>query len=1153
MKSEDHAIHDSFFQTRMKSDDHDGITIEIDDEVWDAVEAIVALICEVNGESYFELHESNHQPSFSGSFQSLEHLENSHAHSSSMDSGRSSLLATTNSIVSRIVEAVSEKIYRASNLSLHDTPELIIAITMPPHDVDRAVVPNEQLLESAATLESGQLALQSTPEHDDCAVNTSEVNLSQSEEFQQVLNTIKEPNGSSGSESKCCAQDIEFVCESSSKETHNSSHDELPPTLSAKNTNNLKGSILSQSRPGDAGTVLSISRIDSLKSMALNKGKTAVQRFHFVCDNNLAIEANNASMLLHVAIGTNQQNSSFSHHAELHKGAAITRFSCFKDEKSSTPLFTGLSLLHISCLCKDGFDKSIYDDLIEMGCKPEEESSNGCNVYAFAACQGNFEAMRHISLRHSSSLKSNLCRCRNAGRNILHCIAEFAMPSDYDSLFELFGPSLCTHLCEEAKGASDSPVFSALKLGNYNFLQSISKQVYIWNLTTTHLGNEQTFLHSMMASPTAHRCLLQMLANITSLESFVIQSTASAEDSSMIFKICQMGHINISSHVLKQQHSLYFLELDKVASFAPKIDSIMTRTGLITWLSKLLETHRANTVVLWHCIHLTISLSHDEEMALDLLSTANLDNVKNHRNWRSFDQFTGESALHIAAQKNWTEILTCLCDLGHDANPFCLMMRTPMHTAALQNCAKSIMLLNNLGADASIESGDGKTPIALSIETKNIECSMEILSNVGSRKSLFRTDAKGLSPLMRALESKQLQVAHKILKQYPEQANFVSMNGTNIFHAAAPHLASVQQLVSWSSQERKDIWAFLHQKNNDGETPKDIAAHCGYLDSLRFFLQIHQSKGFMNSLKSVQEMDVNYSESKDSFSQTDFSSVTSVQKFLSDHSEAINSYDFYHRTPFILAVQAKNLPGAQDLVDAGVDILRIDNLGNSAMHYMYLSKKEQTLWMWEEPTTSDTDPSDLIQCIIQRNSEDIVARCLTLRNKDGITPFCLAVMNEFYVDVALLCGEVKFPKSLLNVQLPNGTYCLHIACSKNLINLALLFLNLGSDPSVFDSNGMSPEYIARSNGHNSITLILMQFSNALKIQCAIRSYLSRVHALSHRADCIAVQTVLFKLIENPSTPMHQYTDLRSNFPRANWNAIVHPKHSDMVPMAYAAM
>jgi hypothetical protein len=161
-------------------------------------------------------------------------------------------------------------------------------------------------------------------------------------------------------------------------------------------------------------------------------------------------------------------------------------------------------------------------------------------------------------------------------------------------------------------------------------------------------------------------------------------------------------------------------------------------------------------------------------------------------------------------------------------------------------------------------------------------------------------------------------------------------------------------------------------------------------------------------------------------------------------------------------------------------------------------------------------------------------------------------MNEFYVDVALLCGEVKFPKSLLNVQLPNGTYCLHIACSKNLISLAILFLNLGSDPSVFDSNGMSPEYIARSHGHNSITLILMQFSNAMKIQCAIRSYLSRVHALSHRADCIAVQNVLFKFIENPSTPMQQYTDLRVQFPRANWNAIEHPKLPDVVPMAYAA-
>jgi hypothetical protein len=178
---------------------------------------------------------------------------------------------------------------------------------------------------------------------------------------------------------------------------------------------------------------------------------------------------------------------------------------------------------------------------------------------------------------------------------------------------------------------------------------------------------------------------------------------------------------------------------------------------------------------------------------------------------------------------------------------------------------------------------------------------------------------------------------------------------------------------------------------------------------------------------------------------------------------------------------------------------------------------------------------------------------LTLKNNAGITPFALAVMSEFYIDVALLCGEARFPKSLLNIQLPNGTYCLHVACSKNLINLAVIFLNLGSNPSVFDSNGMSPEYIARSHGHNSITLILMQFCNALKIQCAVRSYLCRVHALTNRADCIGVQNVVFSIIENTTSSMQQYSDLRVSFPRANWNALEHPKHPDIVPMAYAAM
>ena len=32
----------------------DGIPIEIDDDIWDAVDAIVALVCEINGEQYFD-------------------------------------------------------------------------------------------------------------------------------------------------------------------------------------------------------------------------------------------------------------------------------------------------------------------------------------------------------------------------------------------------------------------------------------------------------------------------------------------------------------------------------------------------------------------------------------------------------------------------------------------------------------------------------------------------------------------------------------------------------------------------------------------------------------------------------------------------------------------------------------------------------------------------------------------------------------------------------------------------------------------------------------------------------------------------------------------------------------------------------------------
>jgi len=1140
----------------------DGIPIEIDDDIWDAVDAIVALVCEVNGEQYFgaddtEVSGQEKSPECSEILSTCETKD-----TKSVESERSRVLATTKFVVWSIIEAVSGTFPRLNRQTLTEAKEAISSNVnvMVENDID-ALVPAGPYVDNAEILEAKPLKTK-------LQESVSEKSQPISKQMQDTQLDIGSflPDNKLNVSNVATQHDDEFKNLSSTESESSSCHEQLPSILRL-GAHESKVVSLSQATTKMKVEGESLANIDvdgSVNSIALQNGRVSRHKMHFVCENDSKFEAQAPGitrLLLNFATGSKRQPSyqsplkvASSHHANLPRIVSSIRFSCYENDKNNVLLFSGISLLHVSCATKDTFDESVYDEIVDAGCNPEEESLNGCNVYAFAACQENFRAMRHISFKHSRIWRSTLCESRNAGRNLLHCILDYADPSTYKSIFESLGPTVCTDLCKTIKLGVVSPLFLALKHGNYAFLQSISKQVHIWNFTTTDLGYERTFLFTMMTNLHAQSRLLEMLANISSLESFVIDSSAGAKNSSMMFQTYQMGHMSIASHVLKQQHLLYFLELDKIhESLDALADEKLTRTSLTKKLSCLLEKHQSNTVVLWHIIHLVISLSHDEEMALDLVSTGNLDAVKHHHHWRSFDRFTGESALHVAARKDWTEILSCLCDLGHDINPFCFMMRTPMHTSAFHNSVKSIMLLNNMGAEASVESGDGKSPIACSIETMNIEASMEILSKVGCRKSLFRTDAKGLSPLMRALASKQLQVAHKILKQHPEQANFVSMNGTNIFHAAAPHLASLQQLVSWSSLEHKDIWAFLQQKNNDGETPKDIAAHCGYLDSLRFFLQIYQSKGSINGSKYLQEMDVHYSESKDAFSQVDFASPVSVLKFLSNHSESINCHDFYHRTPFILAVQAKNLQGSQDLVDAGVDILQCDALGNSAMHYMFLSKREQSLWMWEEPTTSDTDPSDVLQCILQRNSEDNVAKCLTLKNKAGITPFCLAIMNEFYFDVALLCGEVKFPKYLLNVQLPNGTYCLHIACSKNLISLVVLFLNLGSDPSVFDSNGMSPEYIARSHGFNSITLIIMQFCNALKIQCAVRGYLCRVHALANRSDCIAVQNVVFKLIENPNTILQQYRDLNANFPLANWNSMNHPTHLDMVPMAYAAM
>ncbi len=81
---------------------------------------------------------------------------------------------------------------------------------------------------------------------------------------------------------------------------------------------------------------------------------------------------------------------------------------------------------------------------------------------------------------------------------------------------------------------------------------------------------------------------------------------------------------------------------------------------------------------------------------------------------------TGQTALHIAIQKNYLDIACALLEKGADINAFArdhaYHRMTPLHYAALTGNLVASRLLLNWGANTSLENGDRLTPATLALK-----------------------------------------------------------------------------------------------------------------------------------------------------------------------------------------------------------------------------------------------------------------------------------------------------------------------------------------------------------------------------------------------------------------------------------------------------
>lgn len=120
----------------------------------------------------------------------------------------------------------------------------------------------------------------------------------------------------------------------------------------------------------------------------------------------------------------------------------------------------------------------------------------------------------------------------------------------------------------------------------------------------------------------------------------------------------------------------------------------------------------------------------------------------------------GETPLHLALDSSYVAIAEVLLAKGADVHATTTAGKTPLHLAAERNYVRVAETLLKKGANVRVETRAGKTPLHLAAENNCKEAVLCLLSNQANRQA---TDHQGKTPLALA-QSAQHEEIVKILK-----------------------------------------------------------------------------------------------------------------------------------------------------------------------------------------------------------------------------------------------------------------------------------------------------------------------------------------------------------------------------------------------------
>lgn len=151
---------------------------------------------------------------------------------------------------------------------------------------------------------------------------------------------------------------------------------------------------------------------------------------------------------------------------------------------------------------------------------------------------------------------------------------------------------------------------------------------------------------------------------------------------------------------------------------------------------------------------------------------------------------TGNTALHIAAQKNQIEMLEMLDTMleikGIQVNATTKNGYTPLHLAVVHNNASAVLhLLNYQGIDVNCSNHEAETPLHIAVEHGNLAIINYLTNREYASAGINRQNSLGLTPLNLAVTKKRADIVQALLKVKNINVNMLNKYGETALHQAA--------------------------------------------------------------------------------------------------------------------------------------------------------------------------------------------------------------------------------------------------------------------------------------------------------------------------------------------------------------------------------